>query len=85
MIKHYSGNPSYNPTTGTGASMLEVLYPPQERGTRSYVPQYATPVAPVSESEKFYGTMNSILKGIGFLILAPFVAFAVLVLVALSL
>jgi len=46
-------------------SSLEVLYPPNQPGTRTYVPPFAPLPEKVSECEKLCGFINNILRGIG--------------------
>jgi len=65
-------------------SFLEVLYPPKQVETKTYRPAFSPPAEKLSESEKFYRTMNAIFKGIGFLILAPFVVVVLAILIALA-
>jgi len=45
-------------------SFLEVLYPPKQRGTKTYIPPFAPPVEKVSECEKLCGVINGVLKGL---------------------
>ncbi len=62
----------------------EVLYPRKQAGTRTYIPVCPPQEEKVSESEKFFGLLNSVIRGIAltFLIGTGCVVLGVLALIA---